>query len=105
MATLNPKVQAWKDKWDKEFSDLQTKHRAAEQADWEANQTTYKAQGYHREEDPNNYWGSKWSYKGNSNNGGDNGGDNDGNENKGDLSDLGLGTGTGNANGGLNFSM
>lgn len=105
MATLNPKVQAWKDKWDKEFSDLQTKHRAAEQADWEANQSTYKAQGYHREEDPNNYWGSKWSYKGNSNNGGDNGGTNDGNENKGDLSDLGLGTGTGNANGNLNFSM
>lgn len=65
MATLNPKVQAWKDKWDKEFSDLQTKHRAAEQADWEANKSTYEAQGYHREEDPNNYWGSKWSYKGN----------------------------------------
>ena len=81
MATLNPKVQAWKDKWDKEFSDLQTKHRAAEQADWEANQSTYKAQGYHREEDPNNYWGSKWSYtpKGSSAeiNGGNSGGNGD----------------------------
>lgn len=82
MATLNPKVQSWKDKWDKEFSDLQTKHRAAEQADWEANKSTYEAQGYHREEDPNNYWGSKWSYKPNGNSGsssGVSGGSNGGN--------------------------
>lgn len=108
MATLNPKVQAWKDKYTKEFADLQTKHRTAEQADWEANKSTYEAQGYHREEDPNNYWGSKWSYKGNSNNEGGNRGGN-GNEGKVDLSGLGLGTGTGTgtgtASGGLNFSM
>lgn len=94
MATLNPKVQAWKDKWDKEFSDLQTKHRAAEQADWEANKSTYEAQGYHREEDPNNYWGSKWSYKGNTSGTGTGTGAGTG-TGTGTKTKTGIGTGTG----------
>lgn len=62
MATLNPKVQAWKDKWNKEFQDMDTKYKAWEKEDWEKNQSTYKTQGYNRIEDPNSVWGSKWSY-------------------------------------------
>ena len=63
MATLNPKVQAWKDKWTKEFQDMDTKYKTWEKEDWEKNQNTYKEQGYNRVEDPNSAWGSKWTYK------------------------------------------
>lgn len=50
-------------KWKSDLADWENKVKLAEEEDWNKNKDTYIAQGYTREKDPNNTWGSKWSKK------------------------------------------
>ena len=63
-------------------------YKSWEKDQWEKNGAEWTKQGYHREEDSNNAWGSKWSYTPNGNSARINGGNSNGNS--------GSGSGSGN---------
>ena len=54
-------------------------YKSWEKDQWEKNGAEWTKQGYNREEDSNNAWGSKWSYTPNGNSAGINGGNSGGN--------------------------
>lgn len=70
-------------------------YKSWEKDQWEKNSAEWTKQGYHREEDSNNAWGSKWSYtpNGNSGNSGNSAGINGGNSGGNGGSGLGSGAG------------
>ena len=80
----------------KEREDMHAKYLADEQKLWDENKDKWIAEGYTRESDPNNAWGSKWSYKGNTS--GNSSSGNSGNSGNSGKVNPGLGSKSGSGN-------